>query len=172
MKFRALILSLALAALATGPAPAAEQGTPVRPNAGFDLMKGLVGTWELKAKESPAFVRYELVSDGTALLETLSHPGQTAAMITVYHSDGDQLVMTHFCGANNQPRMRCTKPAEDGKSLTFTYVDCSNLPTPETGHMHGLVLRLTDADHLTQEWTWTEGRKSAVETFHLERKKS
>ena len=169
---RAAVLSLGLVVLLGGFALAAEQGTPTRPNAGFDLLKGLVGSWEGKSKDGVVSVRYEVVSDGTALLETMSHPGSKAAMVTVYHPDGDQLMMTHFCGANNQPRMRCARPAADGKSLTFAYVDCTNLPTPETGHMHGLVITLDDADHLTEAWTWMEGGKSSTEAFHLERKKS
>ena len=163
---------LFLSVLLGGSSLAAEVGTPTRPNAGFDLMKGLTGTWEMKGKDGVTTIRYEIVSEGTALMETISHPGGKAAMVTVYHPDGDQLMMTHFCGANNQPRMRCAKPAADGKSLTFEFVDCSNLPTPETGHMHGLVIRLDDADHLTQEWTWMEKGKAATETFHCERKKS
>lgn len=168
---RTTVLSLALLALAGGTARAGEMGTPVRPNAGFDVMKRLVGTWEMKTEEGVVSIRYDIVSEGTALMETMSHTGGKAAMVTVYHPDGDQLMMTHFCGANNQPRMRCAKPAADGKSLPFEYVDCSNLPTPETGHMHGLVITLDDADHLTHEWTWMEGGKSGTETFRCERKK-
>jgi len=169
---RSVALSLAFLTLVAGTATAGENGTPVRPNAGFDLLKRLVGTWEAKSKEGTVAVRYELVSGGTALLETLSHPGATSAMVTVYHADGDQVMMTHFCDANNQPRMRCAKPAEDGKTLTFAYVDCTNLPTAETGHMQGLVVTLDGADHLTEQWTWTEGGKSGITTFRFERKKA
>jgi hypothetical protein len=170
--FRITVLSLALIAGAARPGLAAEEGTPVRPNRGFDLMKGLVGSWEAKTKDGVVSVRYEIVSGGTALMETMSHPGDTAAMITVYHPNGDQLMMTHYCGANNQPRMRCAGPAPDGKRLAFEYVDCTNLPSPEIGHMHGLTLTMVDADHLTQEWIWKEGAKSDTEAFHFERKKS
>jgi YD repeat-containing protein len=38
--------------------------------------------------------------------------------------------------------------------------------------MHGLVITLDDADHMTQQWTWMEAGKSGAETFHFERKKS
>ncbi len=27
-------------------------------------------------------------------------------MITMFHMDGDRLLMTHYCGAGNQPRMK------------------------------------------------------------------
>jgi hypothetical protein len=164
--------SLVLLTWAGGVAHAGDSPAPARPNAGFDLMKGLVGTWESKTEDGVVSIRYDIISEGTALMETMSHPGGKAAMVTIYHPDGDELFMTHYCGANNQPRMRCAKPAPDGKSLTFEFVDCTNLPTPETGHMHGLVITLLDADHLTQQWTWVQDGKSATETFQAERKKS
>jgi hypothetical protein len=169
---RVLVCSLALAALLGGAAHAGESRTPVRPNAGFDLMKDLVGTWESKSEDGVVSIRYEIISEGTALMETMSYPGGKAAMVTIYHPDGDELLMTHYCGANNQPRMRCSKPAPDGKSLVFQFVDCSNLPTPGTGHMHGLVITLVDADHLKQAWTWMQDGKSTTETYQAERKKS
>ncbi len=168
-------LLAALVAVPLRPALAAEQpvGTPRTPNAGFDMMKSLVGEWVSTAKEEkPTTLTYQLVSDGTALMEMTSEHGAPMAMVTLYHPDGDDLLMTHFCSANNQPRMRCTKPAAGAKSLSFDFVDCSNLPTPATGHMHQLVITFDDKDHLSQTWTWQEGGKSQTMTFHLERKKA
>ncbi len=171
----AVALLAALATLPLRPALSAEQavGTPRTPNAGFDLMKSLVGDWVSPSKEGkPTTVSYKLVSDGTALMEMTAEHGSPMAMVTLYHADGEGLLMTHYCSANNQPRMRCAKPAAGAKSLSFEFLDCSNLPTPATGHMHQLVITFEDADHISQAWTWQEGGKSETQTFHLERQKS
>lgn len=170
-----LVLLAALAALPLRPALSAEQsmGTPKTPNAGFDMMKSLVGDWVSPPKDGKSTtVTYTLVSGGTALMEMIAEPGAPMAMVTMYHPDGDGLLMTHYCSANNQPRMRCVKPAAGAKALSFDFVDCSNLPTPGTGHMHQLVITFEDADHLSTAWTWQEGGKSQTDTFHLTRKKS
>jgi hypothetical protein len=168
----ALVAALSLAA-APAPAAEAEHGTPVKPHAGFDLMKSLAGTWERKHEDGTlTTLTYTIVSSGTALLETMDWPGDKAAMITVYHPDGESLMMTHYCGANNQPRMRCAKPGKDAKSLAFEFVDGTNMPAADTGHMHRLVVTVVDADHITQEWTWKQGDKSGPELFQFERKKS
>ena len=170
----ALVSVAALSLLAGASTAAAEMGTPRTPNAGFDLMKSLVGEWTgapaADGKSSSA--TYTLVSGGTALLEMLNAHDESMSMVTVYHPDGQSLLMTHYCGANNQPRMRCAKPAAGAKSLVFEYVDCSNLPTSKTGHMNHLVITFVDPDHMTQAWTWKEGSKTGTETFQFERKKS
>ena len=41
---------------------------------------------------------------GSAVTETL-FPGTAHEMMSVYHMDGDDLVLTHYCAGGNQPRM-------------------------------------------------------------------
>jgi hypothetical protein len=161
-------------ALAAAPAIAGEStATAAAPHAGFDLMKSLAGTWEMKAEDGKVTtLTYTVVSDGTALMETMDTPGTHAAMVTMYHPDGADLMLTHYCGAGNQPRMRCAKPAKVARSLAFEFMDAANMPTPATGHMHHLVVTLVDADHVTQEWTWKKGDEEGKELFTFERKRS
>lgn len=45
---------------------------------------------------------YKLVAGDSAIEETLSHGN----MVTMYHPDGNSLMLTHYCVAQNQPRMR------------------------------------------------------------------
>ena len=57
---------------------------------------------EHKGEES---VVYKLTGAGSALVET-QFPGTGHEMVSVYHLDGDDLRMTHYCAAGNQPRVK------------------------------------------------------------------
>ena len=156
-------LTLVAGAALAGPAP----------NPGFDRLKSLVGQWEMKAPDGKrATVSYEVVSAGSALLERIG--GEHHAdmdMITVYHPDGDRLVMTHYCSAQNQPRMQAAPGAAGANEIRFNFLDVTNLASPDAGHMRGLVVRLVDADHFDQEWTFRAKGKDETETFHWSRVK-
>jgi serine protease inhibitor ecotin len=136
----------------------------------FEKMKSLVGEWEGKSMDGKtAKVSYTLVSDDSALMERLVMGGESE-MVTMYHPDGDHLMMTHYCSAHNQPRMRSPVGSLEDKIIVFDLVDVTNLPTPDTGHMKKLVVNFVDKDHFTQEWTWTEMGKEGKEIIQYERK--
>ena len=141
-----------------------------KPATGFEQLKTLVGEWEGKA-ENGKVVRasYRLASAGTALIETL-HPTDESEMVTVYTADGNRIAVTHFCNANNQPRMRTTPVTGPAKEFKFAFLGATNLSSLSTGHMHGLVVTLEDKDHLTHAWTWQENGRDKIEVFHFTRK--
>ena len=95
-------------------------------------------------------------------------PGVDHEMITMYHPDNDSILMTHYCEANNQPRMQ-TASAEGGKSLTFSFVDVANLKNDEDGHMRNVVLTFVDKDHFNAEWTYREKGKETAMLFQFAR---
>lgn len=164
---RRLVIALSIAGMATLAALAA--GSAAQPG-GLETLKALAGEWEGKAKDgSPARASYEVTSNGSAVMEALSI-GEMETMLTVYHPDGDRLMLTHYCGAGNQPRMRAEKSAEEG-TLRFSFVDATNLASPEAGHMRQLVLRFRDPDHLVQEWTFREKGQERTEVIELARRK-
>jgi hypothetical protein len=84
--------------------------------------------------------------------------------------DGDRLMMTHYCGAGNQPRMKA-ETSSDGKTVAFDFLDATNLPSPETGHMQRAVFTVADANHHTEEWVFTKDGKEHKELFAMERVK-
>ena len=133
-------LGTALALLAAAGAGA----TPAE----WNRIKSLAGTWKGTAEGKPVSVTYALVSNGTALMETLDGDHDTT-MITMYAPDGASLLATHYCAAGNQPRMRATG-SPDGRSLAFEFVDVSGQGTEV---MRRLVVTFVDADHFRQTWT-------------------
>jgi hypothetical protein len=103
-------------------------------------------------------------------MEKLAMGGESE-MVTMYHPDGDHLMMTHYCSAHNQPRMRSQAVTAGSKNITFDLVDVTNLSSPDAGHMKKLVVTFADKDHFTQEWTWTQKGKEKTEVIHFERLK-
>jgi hypothetical protein len=91
-------------------------------------------------------------------------------MISMFHLDGDRLLMTHYCGTGNQPRMKAST-SPDGKTVTFDFLDATNLASADAGHMHRMVLNMIDADHHTETWSYLDHGKEMNETFDLQRKK-
>jgi hypothetical protein len=138
----------------------------------FDLMKSLTGNWQGKDQMGdPVEVSYRLTANGSALMsEIQSHmPNHAEDMISMIHMDGARLLMTHYCSAGNQPRMQASL-SPDGKSITFNFVDATNLASPEGGHMQRVVFTFVDANHHIEEWHFASPGKEIVATFDLQKK--
>lgn len=133
----------------------------------FDAVKLLAGSWQGTASDGqPVQVSYRSTASGSALLsEIVGHHGD---MITMFHMDGDRFLMTHYCDAGNQPRMVGTA-SPDGKSVSFEFLDATNLAGPKAGHMQHVVFTIVDANHHTEEWTFLKDGKEMRERFDLQR---
>jgi len=139
-------------------------------SAAFERLKQLAGEWEGKTPDGTFVqVSYELVSSGTVLMERLGSSDEPS-MISVYHIDGDSLIMTHYCSEGNQPRMRAALPGEANR-IKFNFFDGTNLGKSSHGHMQSLVVTFEDKDHMRQEWTSRHGGKEATAVFNFARKK-
>lgn len=160
---RKLVFVIALSALAAPSAMAADAAAAVP---AFEKIKALAGEWRGQDPAGkPVTISYAVTSGGAAVLETSRH-ADGGEMISVYHLDKGDVMMTHYCSLNNQPRMR---GKSDGQALTFSMVDATNLAGPDAPHMHRLVLRFDDATHLTEEWSMHAGAKDDTMAFRLER---
>ena len=89
-------------------------------------------------------------------------------MVTV-HVDNN-LLLTHYCSAQNHPRMQTTV-SDDGKTFTFDFIDATNLASPADGHMRKLVLTIQDKDHFIEQWFFAQkGKDLDHGVFQLTRK--
>lgn len=139
--------------------------------AGFNKLKSLAGDWQGKDPDGNDLkVNYQVVSGGSALIETLQNANEPS-MITLYHLDGNKLMVTHYCSSGTQPRMVAETPAGEIKNLNFKFFDITNLAKPDAGHMRSLAVTFQGQDHIRQVWTWRMDGKDQITTFELERKK-
>jgi hypothetical protein len=120
----------------------------------FEALKKLAGDWVEVGKDGKPTVKVvssiRVTSAGSAVLETL-FPGSDHEMVTMYHLDGDDLVLTHYCSLGNQPRLRA-EPGKDINKLVFKFVSSTNLKSPDDHHINGATLTLDGKDHFKAEW--------------------
>ena len=162
-RFGTVLLTLVVLSGLPGLASSETNAAP-----GFERLKSLVGEWRGKDGEGKLVeVAYSLTAGNTAVMETLKM-ADGLSMVTIYHPHGEKLMMTHYCILNNQPRMQASG---DDRSLTFSLVDVTNLPSPSAPHMRKLVLSFPDKDHLKHEWTLRASGLDKTEAFSFERSK-
>ena len=138
--------------------------------AAFKKLQALAGEWEgIDDKHQPVRTNFRSIVSNTGVMETLS-PSGMEDMVTVYSLDGDGIALVHFCPTNNQPRMRAVPSTDEVKELTFDFQGAGNLPSPNTGHQHHLVVRFEDENHITETWTWRHDGMDMPMIFHLTRK--
>jgi hypothetical protein len=138
----------------------------------FDKIKSLAGEWTMPGEDGKPMTAatFTVTSNGSVVREIM-FPGQSHEMTNVYHLDGSSLVVTHYCAAGNQPRMRARSMDADG-SINFTFDSVTNLKTPTTEYMGGLKVIFKDPSHVTQVWTSIVNGKDETShaTFELTRK--
>lgn len=149
---------LTMTAVVSSVDAAPADGGP-RPGPGaaqfFERLKALEGRWHgASTKGWEDRVELRTIAGGSVVMSLSldAHPGET--MVTMYHLDGERLLLTHYCVARNQPRLVATEFAEDGLGATFTFLDATGIPSRDSGHMDQLVVRIEDDRRFTSRWTW------------------
>ena len=125
-----IVCGLMLIALGSGtrgddnPGPAQSSTHPA-----LERLKTLVGTWvaaDDDGKPTDKVVSViKVTAAGSAVQETL-FPGQPQEMVSIYHRDGADLLMTHYCALGNQPRMKAD-PASPPNRIRFKFAGGTNL---------------------------------------------
>lgn len=155
----------------------ADSKKPANPAAAqFDQLKKLVGDWtgtfageDGQANETT--ISYRLTAAGSTLVETMA-AGTPHEMLTMYHRDGDRVLLTHYCAAGNQPRMRA-EASVDLKTIAFKFLDGTNLDPAKDMHMHEATIKFVGDDHIQSEWVhWIKGKAAGAAKFDLKRKKN
>jgi hypothetical protein len=131
----------------------------------FTRLKRLEGSWD--EAEYGRVVTYGLTGKGSALIEEfVGDP----PMASVYHLDGDDLRLTHYCNAGNQPRMVAAHYTSD--TLKFDFVDVTNLSAPHAYHTRELTIRFQDDDHVVLNFVGLKDGKDVATTHTLTRREA
>jgi len=96
-------------------------------------------------------------------------PGTPHEMVTVYHADGPDIVLQHFCMEGNQPRMRAKAPA--AARVEFAFDGGTGIDPATSRHMHQAWMEFPGKDALRTEWTEiADGKPALVVLSDLVRK--
>lgn len=141
----------------------------------FERFKALSGEWVAAedgdmTKKGDLVARYHLTGSGSAVVEEL-FPGTPHEMMTVYHMDGPDLVLTHYCMSGNQPRMRAKRAS--APRVAFVFDGGTNIDPRRDEHMHAASFEFVSADEIRSEWIeHAGGRPKMTVKMHLVRKTS
>lgn len=120
----------------------------------LEAVRSLEGRWISETPWGDSEHTFTVTSAGTVVRELMA-PGQEHEMTNMYHLDGNSLVMTHYCGAGNQPRMRATELV-DG-TLVFGSDSVTDLKDPDEHYMGAMILKFVSEDVVEQHWQSIDG---------------
>ncbi len=146
----------------------------------FERLKALAGAWEGSASGEGAEAaaeadatdkvvhEFEVTAAGHVLMERMG-PNTEYEMVNMYHLDGSDLVLTHYCSGGNQPKMRFNAATSAPNRLVFDFDGGTNLETTPS-HIHSAEIRLEGKDRIDSAWMAHMGDMEAgTMTFHLKR---
>lgn len=149
----------------------------------FDQLTTLTGTWQgvpegegeraadVAEMRGEVVHKFEVSAVGTVVMETMN-PNTDEEMVNMYHVDGEDLVLTHYCSGGNQPSLRLDREESTAGTWVFNFSGGTNLNPAVDQHIHGTQVTLIDSDHIESVWTsYVDGERAGEMTFHLVRSK-
>ena len=98
---------------------------------------------------------------GSAVVHTYAQ-GTPGEMETVFHMDGDQLLLTHYCALQNAPVLKFVKSNKPGE-LKFEFLGGTNFDPAIDAHLHESTFVIKDKDTIEQNSTVFAGGKANPE---------
>ena len=130
----------------------------------FETFKGFEGKWGIRSgqKTLPIEMTYEVGSKGSIVTE------QFGKELSVFYRDGQSLLMTHFCNAGNQPRLRLRENTQPG-FFEFQMFDITNLQSADADHVERVIYRIIDGKTINLQIVWKNGNSEQSEKYTLTR---
>ncbi len=167
-----VVLGLAVAIAWQASGRAEDPAAPVEAKAALETLKSLAGEWKAESDghgESLGKVAFRVTANGTAVMET-QFVGTDHEMVSVYHLDGDDLKMTHYCAIGNQPRVKLDRKASKPGELVFAFDGGTNFDPDKDMHIHSLTIKVKDDKHVVSAWdAFKDGKKAGTSTFVMTR---
>jgi hypothetical protein len=169
-----MVRSMLVLALFTSTTVAKAEEKATSENAArFDALKKLAGDWVQIGKDGKPtdtiFSSIRVTANGSVVQETMM-PGTPKEMVTMYHLDGPDLVLTHYCMLGNQPHMKAQADSTANR-LVFKAVSVGNLKSEDDNYMSQATIKLVSNDRLEAEWASSkEGKECHKVNFELARK--
>ena len=163
-------------ALFSGACAIFAQGPRSDATAALERLRSLNGKWEgtfqwsgVRSNTGKMNASYYSTGNGSTVIENLLTEDGTPAMTTAYHLDGTDLRMTHFCAAQNQPRLKARQIDLTEGIVEFTFVDITNLRSPQAPHVVGMKMHFIDSNHIAITFDFEGDNNLSTEVIDLRR---
>lgn len=177
--WRSALLVGVLLAVAAMPAAAGDEAA-LDARAVFEKLKTLEGSWTGTASgtgedgepvERPVREQFRVSGAGSVVMEIMFE-GSEHEMINMYHLDGDDLLVTHYCAGGNQPQMKLDTAALAEGRIHFDFIGGTNLDPAADPHIHSATLLEVGDSRLESSWGgWMGGKPAGETSFVLERER-
>ncbi len=172
----ALLLGSQVRAEEAAPAKAASSPDKVVYDAksAFEFLKTLTGDWERSGGahehgDGSHKVIFRNTAAGSSVMETM-FPGEDMEMISMYHMDGDTLLLTHYCALQNAPVMKFEKSDKPGE-IKFVFHGGTNFDPKTDPHVHEGVMKIKDANTIESAFVgYSNGKPDQRPSGVLKRK--
>ncbi|HWN99709.1 MAG TPA: hypothetical protein VNS63_10610, partial [Blastocatellia bacterium] len=113
----------------------------------FEFLKTLAGDWDRGSGDhehgsSSRSANFKVTAAGSTVVETL-YAGEPTEMVSVFHMDGKQLLLTHYCALKNAPIMKFEKSDKPGE-IKFAFYGGTNFDPKVDTHVHQGVFQIKD----------------------------
>lgn len=133
----------------------------------FEKIKSLSGEWE---NQGHVVLSVKVIAGGSAVVQR-EFPGTPMEMMTVYHLDGDEVMLNHYCVLGNQPRLKASLGDREN-TLVFSFVEATNMESINDPHMHQGKLTWINKDSIKSTWTkFVDGKPDGDHSFEMTRMK-
>ena len=114
----------------------------------LEFFKSLSGDWDGTTPEAqhgsyPA-ATFRVMAAGSAVVETVLQ-GQPNEMESIFHMDGDDLLLTHYCALQNAPVLRF-EPTDEPGLVKFVFHGGTNFNPAVDAHFHEGTFKIRDAN--------------------------
>ncbi len=154
-----LVATFVLVLAAPGFAAGSSADSPAAPapetivhdaNSAFAYLKSLAGQWQSTSTNAEQHgtnypvVKIRVMAAGSAVVQSV-YEGQPNEMESVFHMDGDQLLLTHYCALQNAPVLKFV-PSENPGELKFAFHGGTNFDPAVDAHFHEGSFLIKDQD--------------------------
>jgi hypothetical protein len=140
----------------------------------LEFLRTLSGEWERAGGSEHGAVGstgtiFRVSAAGSLVHQTIA-PGSPNEMINTFHMDGENLLMTHYCALQNQPRMKFEKSDKPGE-IKFVFDGGTNFDPAVDAHVHSGVFKVKDKNTIESDFAvFANGKLSTNRTAVLKRK--
>jgi hypothetical protein len=140
----------------------------------FDFLKSMNGTWQRVGGGHDYGVKspmstFRVSGAGSSVVETI-FPNDPSEMVSVYHMDGNDLLMTHYCALHNAPVMKFQKTDKPGE-IKFVFKGGTNFDPKVDMHVHEGYFKIANDKTIKSTFVvFTDGKAGQAMSSTLTRK--